>query len=495
MSNKIPGYGAAAGNGLLTRCAMLAFAIGVSSLVVGCSGDDDDDNSASAQLRVIHGSPDAPPVNIKIDGEVSISDLGYAESTGYVSVEASVPYDIAVEGIIPGGNQDVITVDDFELAEGDRTTVIAVDAVADIEPLVVSESAAEPGSDEVGVTVVHASPAADGATATVDVYVTDPSTDINSAAPALSFAYREDVDAGTLPAGMVRVRATVGGTKTVVYDSGSVDLGPFAGQQLMIVALDTTTPTTQAASPVKLLVATDSAALVLYDANTATGARVIHASPDAGSVAGGPVEVFASSSALPTSPTELIDAFAYADIVPAADTHVAVPAGDYVFDVAPDTDTIGDSVYTSDATTLEQGAEYTLVAAGRVASSPAFTLLASADNSRSIATQASVKVMHAAPAAGTVEVYVTGAGDFSVADVENGLAGDPLLSNFEFGDITDYVSVEPGNYDVRVVAGGVVAINIEALNLAAGSVSTVVARGPIEPSGTPDDFSVILLTN
>jgi len=494
MKEKLLGYGAARGNGLFARTAMLAFAIGVSSLVAGCSGDDDDDDSPSAQLRVIHGSPDAPPVNIKVDGEVAISDLDYAESTGYVSVEALVPYDIAVEGIIPGGNQDVITVDDFELAEGDRTTVIAVDPVADIEPLVVSESAAEPAGDEVALTVVHASPAADGATATVDVYVTEPSTDISTVGPALSFAYKESVDAGALAAGVVRIRATVGDTKTVVYDSGSVDLAPFAGQQLMIVALDTTTPTTQAASPVKLLVATDSAELVLLDTNTASGARVVHASPDADSVAG-PVEVFATSSALPVSPTELIDAFAYTEVVPGADSHVAVPAGDYVFDVAPDTDTIGDSVYTSPSITLDQGGEYTVVAAGRVANSPAFTLLATADNSRAVATQASVKVVHAAPAAGTVEVYVTGAGDFSVDDVENGLAGDPLLADFAFADITDYVPVAPGDYDIRVVAGGVVAINIEGLNLAAGSVSTVVARGPNEPNGTPDDFNVILLTN
>jgi hypothetical protein len=252
--------------------------------------------------------------------------------------------------------------------------------------------------------------------------------------------------------------------------------------------------TTKAASPIKLLVATDDAQLILMDEDTQTGARVVHVSPDAGTAAGGPVEVFATSTALPVSPTELIDAFSYTEIVPAADTYVGVPAGDYIFDVAPDTNSIGDSVYTSPSLPLAQGSESTVVAAGYVLTSPAFGLLATEDQNRSVATQASVKVIHAAPAAGAVDVYVTAAGEFSPAEVENGIAGAPLLDNFEFAEITDYVAVTPGNYDIRVVAGGTTAINVENFNLAAGSVSTFIAREPID-SGTPSDFNVIVLTN
>jgi hypothetical protein len=172
-----------------------------------------------------------------------------------------------------------------------------------------------------------------------------------------------------------------------------------------------------------------------------------------------------------------------------------VPGGEYVFDVAPDTDSIGDSVFTSASVTLAAGREYTVVATGRVLSGPAFGLLFSGDDSRAIATQASIKVVHAAPAAGNVDVFVTPAGAFTVNDVETGVAGAPLLDEFAFAEITDYVAVAPGSYDVRVVAGGVAAINIENLPLDPGSVSTVVARGPVEPAGVPNDFGVILLTN
>ncbi len=471
--------------------------IGIAAAVAlsGCGGSSNSDKSITQQgsIRVVHASPDAPAVNIKLDGDVAISDLDYAQSTGFVDLVAR-DYDITVEGIIPGGNVDVIDVAGFAVTTNDRITVIASDVVARITPLVVADSAATPASDQVALRVVHASPAAAGLVAEVDVYVTAPGDDIAAATPALTFAFQEDIDAGALPAGLVQIRATAAGSKNVVFDTGPVDLAPFAGSKLLIAAIDSINSTEQAGSPIKLLVATDTDHVVLQDTNTLSGARVVHASPDVDAIAG-PVEVFASSSALPASPVELIDSFSYLGVVPGIDSFVGVPAGEYVFDVAPDTDTIGDSVFTSDSVNLDKGSEYTVVAAGRVASSPAFGLLLTAENLRPVATQASVKVIHAAPAAGIVQVYVTAAGDFSVADIESGIAGDPLLADFAFGDITEDVAVPPGNYDVRVVAGGTVAINVENINLAAGSVSTVIARGPNEPAGVPNDFGVVLLTN
>ena len=281
---------------------------------------------------------------------------------------------------------------------------------------------------------------------------------------------------------------------TVVYDSGTVDLAPFAGNKLFIAAIASTTATEIAAAPIKLLVATDSDTVTLLDESTQVGAKVVHASPDAGSAAGGPVEVFATSAALGADPVELIDAFSYLETVPTVATYVPVPAGDYVFDVAPNTDTIGDSVFTSGSLTLGAGQDFTVVAAGRVAATPAFTLLAAGDDNRPVATEARVKVIHAAPAAGTVNVFVDPAGTVPLADTENGTAM-ALIENFEFGTISDVVAVAPGNYDIRVVANGTAAINIENFTLDAGLAANVIARGPLEPAGTPTDFSVIVTTN
>ncbi len=486
----------------MNRILGLTALLGSALLLGGCGDDDDDDSPESkvGEIRVIHASPDAPPVNVLVskagladrtDGESPLDNLNFAESTGYLELDATT-YDVAVEAIVPGGNLEVISVPGLELGDGDRVTVVALDNVSKIRALPVSDSAADPGSDEVAVAVLHGAPNA----SLVDVYVVAPGTSPADAPAAFSFGFGEVVDAGNLAAGIVEILVTAPGGDEALYNSGPVDLAPFAGQKLLIVALSTTTNVAMQAAPVQLLVATDSASLVLTDADTGTGLRVVHLSPDAAIAAGGPVEVFATSDALGGT-VEVIDAFGYTDIVPAADSFTSVPGGDYIFDVAPDTDSIGDSVYTSPSLALGAGEERSVIAAGRVLSSPPFGLLVVEEWNRSIVTQASVKVAHAAPAAGPVHVYVTPAGDFSVADVEAGLAGDPLLADFPFAEITDYVSLAPANVDIRVVpvASGTVAINAEGVGLTPGLVATVVARGPDESDGDPADFGLILLTN
>jgi hypothetical protein len=473
----------------VSKKALLSTALGLSLIITGCGGSSNNStHEAEAQLRVVHASPDAPKVNVSLDGSNAITNLDYSESSGYLTVEAK-SYDIVVEGVIPSGNADVITVNGFALNEDDRVTVFAIDTVSNIQPLVINDSAAIPSASEVAVNVIHAAPAAPA----VDIYVTTPGADIAAIDPAFSFAFTENVDAGNLAAGSVQIRATLAGTKTVAYDSGTVDLGGFAGQSILLAAIATTNETAEMASIIKLLAVADNATLTLFDENTMSGVKVVHASPDAAIAAGGPVEVFATSAVLGASAVELIDGFSYTDVIPAVNTSVAVPAAtDYAFDVAPDTDNIGDSVFNVADITLNAGEEYTVVAAGLVTSTPSFSLLLTADDNRPIATQARLKVIHAAPAAGTVDVYVTPAGTVSTADILN---TTPALGDFEYGTITDYIDLPVGTFDVRVVAGGNVAINVEGLSLTAGLVATAIARGPLQPSGAPNDFGLLLLTN
>lgn len=478
-----------------TKKALAACVISASFLLSACS-DNDDDNAQvdNAEVRIIHASPDAPAVNIKLDGMIAISDLDYAESTGYAEIPSGIK-DVAVEAIIPGGNADVIEVPDFDFATDGQYTIVAVGETTDIDTLLVSDSADTPSAGEVAITVVHAATAADE----VDVYITDEDTVLdNNVDPSFRFDFEGAVDVGAVPAGTYRIRVTAPDSKTAVYDSGSVDLTPFAGQKLLIAAINTVNATEQlniddqSNIPVKLLVATADTSLVLLDTNTGVGARVVHLSPDAGTAAGGPVEVFASSAALGADPVELIDAFSYSDIVPAGgNSYVSVPEGEYVFDVAPNTDSIGDSVHTSPSLSLTAGNQYSVIASGYVATTPAFGLLATADNNRAIVTQASVKVIHGAPAATSVDVYVTPADAFTDAEVENGMAGDPLLEDFTFGTITDYVPVAEGEYDVRVVFNGTVAIS-DTFMLNEGGVYTVIAH---QPGDGVDDFGYIVLTN
>ena len=213
--------------------------------------------------------------------------------------------------------------------------------------------------------------------------------------------------------------------------------------------------------------------------------------------------MFASSDALgAASPLEIIDSFSYTETDPSDGiSYSYVPAADdYTFTVSAAGNGFDNPAYSSPAPLeLVKGSEYTVIAAGYLGMDPMFGLLPTQDSNRSIVTQASVKVVHGAPLAGTVDVFVTPADVYTKEEVESGAAGEPLLDNFTFGTITDYVPVPPGDYDIRVVTdggAGTAAINIEGFNLPAGSVSTVIAREQALV-GTPlaDDFGVVVLGN
>jgi hypothetical protein len=460
--------------------------LAAAALVTTLTACDDDEIVAAitGDVRILHTSPDAPPVNILFDGDSEIDALDYAESSGFEQIVVG-EYKLEVEAIIPGGNLSVLTLDPLEIESDSRITALAVGKVEDgsLEILPVADSASDPASNEVAVVVVHASPAA-GALGNVDVYVTAPGAALEN---PITFGFKGIADAGAIPAGNYQVRITpAGDATTILFDSGEIDLAPFSGQKLLIAAIDEADQENPEA-PVKLLVANDDTSLNILDEDSQAGARAVHLSPDASTV-----DVFANNDS-----SALIPDFDYLDAEPAVDDYVALDAGDYVFDVAPANSGIGGSVYTSDAVTLEAGMDYSVYAVGYVFTSPAFMLVPDMDDNRSIATQASLKAVHGAAAVGTVDVYVTPAGDFSVADVEFGQAGDPLVPDFEFGKVTDYVPVPEGSYDVRIVdqASNTVVINVEGATLSNGDVITAIAYGPDESDGVPAAPGLLLLTN
>lgn len=473
-------------NNRLKRTSIASAVIASTLIFSGCTKEE-----LAPALRIIHASSDAPPVNVKLNRKVAVADLDYAESSGFISVKPG-RRDIAVEAILPGDDIDVINVDKFKFDIAKRYTVVALDDTANIGEFLAEESAANPADNEVAISVLHAATAVRGID--VGVYVTPPGADITGTDPNFSFDFTGQQDVGAVPAGKYQIRIVAGGdTANPAYDSGEVDLTGFAGEKLLIVAVNTVKSVTQDASPVKLMAYTDSAQLELLDTDTTSAARVVHLSSTAG-----PVEVFASSSELPGSPVEIIDEFDYTDGAPAdKKSYLFVPAADdYSFTVSGSGAGFDNPAFTTpEPVNLEKGKEYTAIAAGYVGMDPMFSILPTLDMNRSIITQASVKVVHSAPMAGTVDVFVTPAGEYTTAEILNGDAGKPTLDDFTFGTITDYVSLTPGDYDIRVVTdggAGIAAIDIAAFPLTAGLVATVLAN---EPGGAVTDFGLVVLTN
>lgn len=188
--------------------------------LAGCGGDDDNGappRPQTAALRVVHASPDAPPVDVLVNGTTVLRDVPFRAFSGYLPVPGGRAN---VQVRVAGTTTTVIDVAP-DLAGGRSYTALAVNRVASIAPLLLEDDRTAPGPAAVKVRVVHGAPGAPE----VDVYVTAPGADLATATPVLTnVPYRGVSGYLSVPPGAYQVRVTVAGTKTVAIDSGPLQL-------------------------------------------------------------------------------------------------------------------------------------------------------------------------------------------------------------------------------------------------------------------------------
>jgi hypothetical protein len=187
----------------------VAFLIGF----VGCGGSDDDE---VANVRVVHASPDAPGVDVFIDGGSVLSNLTTGNASEYLEVSAgSRRVQVNATGTDTSAIDETLTLDD-----GKSYTVLAVNRLANIKPLVVEDTRTASASGKANIRAIHAVPGVP-----VDVYITAPGAALDTVQPAVSnFQFEANTGYVELDAGSYQVRITAAGSKTVVIDSGAVTL-------------------------------------------------------------------------------------------------------------------------------------------------------------------------------------------------------------------------------------------------------------------------------
>ena len=441
------------------------------TVLAACGGDDDvviidETPTLTSDLRIIHGVPDAPTVNIYAGAAVlaGLENVDYQVSSGWITVDEGT-YAVRVEANVPGGTADVITA---SLAlEGEKSyNVLAVGSTTDgtIEPLVVSTDRSSITAGNVRVQIVHAAAAAP----MVDIYVTAPDADIEAEQPLATASFKDSTGQVEVAGGDYQIRIAPAGSKTVVFDSGTIALP--ADADLLVVA---TQNTGTGSSPVTLLVADGTSSFKIWDVNSKANVRVVHAVSDAPAV-----DVIANNA------LTLFDGISY----PYVTAYVAVDAGDYTIDIA--VDGAEDTVAIDDAAiSVESGMFYTAFANSDLAS---IGLDLVVDVPRPIATAAKVRIFHASPDASTVDIYVTVDGNISA--VNPTFPGvpftTPILSE------TGYVELAAGDYVVTVTGAGSkdAAIETGTLSLEVNKVYTAIAiDGLIADDGrtliTADDLA------
>lgn len=145
-----------------TLCTGLAVAP-----IVGCFRMEEP-APETAKIRVVHASPDAPAVDICANGTAAFSDVAFPGATDYATVEEGT-YQIRVIAAGSGcGGGGVINAA-LPLPADTETTVVAVNTLDSIEPLVLEDDNSAPSAGTAKVRFVHASPDAP----TVDITLTD----------------------------------------------------------------------------------------------------------------------------------------------------------------------------------------------------------------------------------------------------------------------------------------------------------------------------------
>ena len=197
------------------------------TLGIQACGDSDDDG----YIRVLHASPDAPNVDVLVDGEVVLSDVPYKAISPYLNVEEG---DRRIQVNVAGTDTTVIDAV-LNIGEDVSNTVIASNFVAAIAPIVTVDDRSTPESGTARIRVAHLAPSAPE----VDVYVTPPGVELTDADPTLTTVPFSAVSGYvTLPAGSYQIRVTVAGTLIVAIDTGAIEV--MDGAVFTAAALDAT---------------------------------------------------------------------------------------------------------------------------------------------------------------------------------------------------------------------------------------------------------------
>jgi halocyanin-like protein len=480
-----------------TRRKLLAgLSAGLALSVAGCQGDGDDGGDTedgdggmestetdsgmdggmestetdagmgggTASVRVSHLSPNAPNVDVYVDGSAVLEDVPFGQTSDYLDLGAGSH---TVE-ITAAGDADTVVFSGDVSVEADTTyTIAATGEIGDeadqaFEPLILEDDTSDPGSDMARVRLLHASPDAPA----VDVTLAS-----NGDAIYDGVAYGESGSV-TVPAGdyTLQIRGDTESNDGDVVAESDVSLG--GGEVYSAFAAGYLSPDDEPADTAfDLLFVPDAGATAADGTATPDGTasvRVSHLSPNAPNV-----DVY-------------VDGSAVLEDVPYGQTsdYLELEAGGHDVEITAAGD--ADTVVFSGEVPVEADTAYTIAATGEIgdAADQAFEpLVLTDDNSDPGADMARVRLLHASPDAPAVDVTLAS-------------NGDAIYDGVAYGE-SEYVTVPAGDYTLQIRGdtmnndGDVVAEYD--VSLAGGQVYSAFAAGYLSPDDDPADTQFDLL--
>jgi hypothetical protein len=189
----------------------------LSVFMASCDKDDDDDEmQEQARVMVVHASPNAPAVDVRVNNTVALSNVAFPTNSSYLAVNAGTT-NIKVS---PTGTTNYVIDGNVDLMANMNYSVFAVDSVSKIKAAVVMDNLTAPAAGKAHVRFFHFSPNAPA----VDIAVTGgpvvfSNRAFNDQANNASRSAFTPLDAGTY-----NLEVRLAGTNTVALSVPNVTL-------------------------------------------------------------------------------------------------------------------------------------------------------------------------------------------------------------------------------------------------------------------------------
>lgn len=204
--------------GLFVVLVLLATGCGLSS-----------GSGADAQLRLLLASPDAPQVNLLVDGVSLAGNLGYGNATVYLQIKPGSHH----LQVVPVGGGSPIFDQTMSLATSTNQTLLLTGPAAGIRPVLLNDAEPAVVVNEAYVRVVNASATMGAA----DVYIVPAGGGIGGVQPVTpGLAFDQNTGYKLIVDGNYEVFMTTPGTSNALLSTGSVSL--TSAQNQTVVALD-----------------------------------------------------------------------------------------------------------------------------------------------------------------------------------------------------------------------------------------------------------------
>ncbi len=393
-----------------------------------------DPTETDASVRFVHASPDAPAVDVIVDGAVVASNLEFGQATDFLPVS---PNEHQIQ-VVPNGSDASSAVIDtnFDPEGGENYIVAASGLLNEIEAKVYDVHKDDLDTGKSRLRLINLSPD----DVNVDMFVTGGDELFGDLEFGEASDYT-DLDAGSYDFevrnnGEEAVALSVPGF--MVDEGNAYDLlyiGVAADETLNVLPL--TTPVNTPCSTV-LGIGTPTDACV----------RVTHASPDAPAV-----DIYVNDS-------PVIEGLAFGSSTDFA----ALPAGeDREIKIVPAGGSVDDSLFDT-SVDFGEGKAYDVVAVGMADDLDA--IVENVDLSAVPEGQSRLRVIHAAPDVDDVSIVVTD--------------GPTLFEGVGFKDTTDFEILDAGTYDIQVKQGDDVLIRVTDFTIEAGMTYDILAIGRVD---------------